>query len=98
MDRTLIIQFDNFDHIICGDWNMVLDPLKDTLNYLHLNNPKTREVVLELIATHELLDIWRENNPNERRFTWRQPNPLKQARLDYFLTSSSIAEFTKTLR
>jgi hypothetical protein len=32
-------------------------------------------------------DVWRENHPEERRYTWRKSNPLKQSRLDYFLLS-----------
>ena len=35
--------YDGFDHVVlCGDFNLVLDPIKDTFNYKHINNPKTR--------------------------------------------------------
>ena len=38
-------------------------------------------MILEL----ELPDVWRENNPQCKCYTWRKPNPLKQARLDFIL-------------
>ena len=35
--------------IICGDFNLVLDPVKDTYNYKQINNPNARHVVLDII-------------------------------------------------
>ena len=42
----------------------------------------------------DLIDMFRELNPEKRRFTWRRKNPIKQARLDYFLTSRSMTDLT----
>ena len=39
--------------------------------------------------------MFRENNPELKRYTWRKRNPLKQARLDFFLTSENIIQFVK---
>ena len=61
-----------------------MDKYLDSMNYKHLNNPQARIVVLRLIETLSLVDIFRENAPNLRRYTWRRKNPIKQARLDYF--------------
>ena len=33
--------------LLCGDLNMVLDPKMDSQNYLHLNNPKSRSILME---------------------------------------------------
>ncbi|XP_072041387.1 uncharacterized protein [Amphiura filiformis] len=41
----------------------------------------------------DVLDIWRYLHPNIRRFTCRQPNPLIQCRLDYFLISNNLIEY-----
>lgn len=57
---------------------------------MHINNPKAREKVLEMVSTHNLLDVFREISPDELRYTWRKPNPFKQARLDFFLISQSL--------
>jgi len=92
----IIGRFENSYHIICGDWNLILNKERDTYNYRHINNPKARDRVLELINTFDLVDVWREQHLDEKRFTWRQPNPLKQARLDFFLVSPSIANIPFT--
>ena len=39
-----------------------------------------------------LVDAFRQLNPNISRFTWRKKNPIKQARLDYFLISESTLD------
>ena len=80
-----ISQYEKHGLIVVGDWNLVMDPYLDYSNYKHVNNPKATEAVENMIATHSLTDIWRENNPEIRRFTWRKTSPLKQSRLDFFL-------------
>ena len=78
--------------IICGYFNLVLDPTKDTYNYKHINNPKARLSVLNLMKDLNLVDVYRCIHPDKNNFTWRKRNPLKQARLDYFLTSNSLLD------
>ena len=79
-------------YIICGDFNLVLDPHMDSYNYKHLNNPKARSSVLNMINDLNLLDIYRYTHQSSRRYTWRKRNPLKQARLDFFLVSSTMTD------
>ena len=76
--------------IIAGDWNLVLDPDKDYCNYRHVNNPKAREQVEDMIIDLELTDIYRDLNPDIRRYTWRRQTPLQQSRLDFFLISEFL--------
>lgn len=73
--------------IWCGDFNLVQDQELDTYNYLHINNPKAKECVLNLKEELNLVDPFREMFETDRRYTWRKPTPLKQARLDFFLVS-----------
>lgn len=82
--------------IACGDWNVALNPDIDTKHYLHVNNPHSRQSILQLIVDHNLLDIWRLNNPDKRGFTWKPSNNIntKQSRLDYFLISENLHNFT----
>ena len=80
--------------LICGDFNLVLDPNKDSYNYSNVTNPHARTKVLQIMSELDLIDIFRELNPEKRRFTWRRKNPIKQARLDYFLTSRSMTDLT----
>ena len=78
--------------IICGDFKLVLDPLKDTNGHRHINNPKARLATLNMIDDLRLLDIYRQQHPNNRRYTWRKQNPQKQAHLDYFLISETLLD------
>lgn len=90
-----IEEIGNSDVIICGDYNCVLDPDLDYYNYKSVNNAKARDKILEFISTKYLLDPFREMNPEQKKFTWRKKNPCKQARLDFFLMSEELMQFSK---
>ena len=47
------------------------------------------------METNDIIDTFRESNPQLERYTWRRRNPLKQARLDFFLTSESMSQYIK---
>ena len=40
---------DTYNVVICGDWNLVIDPNIDTENYKSINNPNARSEVLQFI-------------------------------------------------
>ena len=84
--------------IVCGDFNMVLNPELDTYNYLYINNPKACTAVQNMIDSEDLIDIFRQNYPQTRRYTWRKRNPIKQARLDYFLISNQMSNIIKSCK
>lgn len=89
--RNKIDSYLNTQHIIIGgDFNLVMNKDLDSMNYKHLNNPKARIEVLKLMETFNLVDIFRENNANLKRYTWRRKSPIKQARLDFFLISETL--------
>ena len=92
-----ILEQNNADYsIVCGDFNVVLNPKLDTYNYLHMNNPKAHIAVKNMIDREDLIDIFRQNFPLTRRYTWRKRNPIKQAHLDYFLISSQMSNIIKS--
>ena len=78
--------------IICGNYNLILNPEKDMQNYKYINNLKASSCVLNMISEQELIDVYRHRNPDISRHTWRKGKPLKQARLDFFLVSSSMSD------
>ena len=90
-----IEEIGNTEFIICGDFNLILDPEKDCTNYKNVNNPRAREKLLEFIESNNLTDPFRENHPEVKWYSWRKRNPLKQARLDFFLTSEIITQFVQ---
>ena len=76
--------------MILGDLNLVLDPSLDSDQYKHVNNPKSRNVLLHIMNVFNLVDSFRLTHPSARRFTWRRKNPTRQARLDYFLVTRAM--------
>ena len=58
-------------------------------NYLHINNPRARNEILEYIIEEDrFLDINRILHEEKREYTWSRKNPVrKQARLDFFFIS-----------
>ena len=84
------------DFTICGgDFNLVLDPKIDMKNYIHVNNPLARQELIQQMQIFNLIDVWRELNPDEKKYTWRKYNDNKQSRLDFFLVSSSLLPYIK---
>ena len=79
--------------IFAGDWNVALDPTLDTKNYQNDNNANARRAIKDKMEQHNLIDIFRELHPEEKIFSWQKFNQNKQARLDYFLISSSLAPY-----
>ncbi|CAC5412116.1 unnamed protein product [Mytilus coruscus] len=93
-----IALYANTSILLCGDWNVVQDCNLDTYNILHKRNPKSREKIEEIIEKLELLDPWRTCHPTDKKFTWRQPSPIKQSRLDYFLVTEDIYSLMKNTK
>ena len=60
------------------------------MDYLHINNPKAREQLIETIFELDLVDCWRDIHIEKKEFTWFKKNTNKKARLDFFLISSSF--------
>ena len=86
--------------VIVGDWNLTLDPQKDTKNYLHDdNNIEARRVVQSKLNQYNLNDVWRTLNPDTEMFTWRKPGrDLKFARLDFFVISNSLLPYVESVK
>ena len=87
--KNVILKNNPDYYIICGDFNMVLDPNINRYNYRNINNPKARKEALSMIQELNLCDAFRIIHPNTCRYIGRSRNPLKQARLDFFLTSNT---------
>ena len=77
--------------MICGDFNLVLNPELDYHNYKHINNKNARNHIREIIEERQLIDPFRKLNPETRLYTWRKVNPIQQARLDFFLVSTELS-------
>lgn len=74
--RECFLELDNDFFILCGDFNIALNQTLDTHNYSHVNNPKAREKLLEIMSDLGLIDYYRILNPDKKIFTWRRKNPI----------------------
>ena len=82
--------YENTLFILAGDFNLVLNPDMDSYNYVNLNNPNSRDKVIHMMTDHGLIDCWRENHLETKEFSWFRRNPIKKARLDFFLISENL--------
>ncbi len=94
--QELKSKVEGFEHctiMLGGDFNTHLSPALDRQNN---SNDQVDQcspfatALLGLCQDFDLMDCWRILNPTLKRYTWRQGNPLRQSRLDYWLISSSL--------
>ena len=76
--------------ILGGDFNLIQDDKLDLSNYKTINNPKSRDAVLQLKEKFNLNDPWRIQHDTLNQYTWFCHNPVKKARLDVFLISNEL--------
>ena len=82
------------DHcIVCGDFNLVLNPSLDSYNYKNVNNPRARKSLIQTMNSLCLKDPFRIFNNDLRRYTWHRKNPIRHARLDFFLINQNLIDF-----
>lgn len=87
------------DHIILGgDFNFVIDAVKDCYGYTRENNINGRKRFLSVCNKHNLIDIWRRQTPEQLQFTWFSPNSNKGARLDMFFVSAHLKNLCHDLQ
>ena len=53
----------------------------------------SKKTILGKMEVLDLVDIWREQHPDTKRYTWRKTGHAQRARLDFFLTSLSLIPF-----
>ena len=95
--KELENQLDDFSQeniIIAGDFNCALSE-----NDKKGGNPVWKKSIVikeiqQLANLYNLTDIWRDRNPNDNRFTWRNKSLKIQCRLDFFLISKELSNDT----
>lgn len=88
--NDMIEQFDVHHTIVAGDFNFVMIPETDSLNYVNENNVRAKQTFLELSYKYNLIDAWRHMHPTERKYTWLRKTPIKAGRLDMFFVSEDM--------
>lgn len=68
----IITDIGNESYIICGDFNLTLNPNSDCFNYKHVNNPRACKSIMNKIKENNLFDTFRELHPSLRIHKWRR--------------------------
>ena len=95
--KRKIVEIGNNDIIINGDFNLLLNPAIDGINY-NIDNPNARITVLRMMSELNLYDVWREENLEKKVYTWKRKitnGVYQMGRLDFFLVSESLLDFCR---
>ena len=77
-------------NIIIGDFNAVLDPALDAKSGNHANS-RSSTVLNDILQEYNMIDVWRCQNPQVKRYSWFQNCDHKRAsRIDYALVSAGL--------
>ena len=95
LNRTELLQNGSDFTILGGDWNLVLDQSLDTFGYKAEHNKAAKIVLKEGMENMGWVDIFREFNPQKKRFSWRKFKDTKRARLDFHLISAQLLPFVQ---
>ena len=94
--QEVLTSYNFGDYVILGgDFNILQDNNMDKYtkkSRLNQSNETTwsQNELKYIQNSSNLIDIWRQQNPSKKRYTWSQPNPLVRCRLDYFLISKNL--------
>ena len=82
---------------MAGDFNVAPDPNKDTLGFLHINNPNSRQFIKRMKSLNMLTDVFRHKHPELRQYTFskKQTKNYTRSRLDYFLINDDLLDLVK---
>ena len=84
-------EFSSENLLIGGDFNLVLDLDIDKQGGNRTTHEKCQELVLNYMSENKLSDIWRIENPNIKKFTWKSySQPFIHCRLDFFLVAENL--------
>ena len=81
------------DTIFCGDFNTTIDFSLDNKGYVGQGNVRARNMINHYINNLNLDDIFRTREGGKESFTWLSRSGPQKARLDFFLTSTSLRPF-----
>ena len=89
---STLAEYETTSFVIGGDFNTYFDPVLDKYGGTFEIKSTFSTKLQQCLQSFEICDIWRLQNPNVKRYTWRQNKPLIQSRLDYFLISENLSQ------
>ena len=76
--------------IMAGDFNCTLDPQKDKSSGVDQSHSRSRGVIHHFMKEMSLIDVWREDNPNGKKYSCYSGTHQSYSRIDFFLVSAQL--------
>lgn len=76
--------------ILGGDLNCVLNPTIDRSMGCDMGKTQTRELLKQFIEDLNLVDVWRERNPDKNHYSCYSSAHKSHSRIDYFIISREL--------
>ena len=87
------------EFVLLGDFNFAMNLNMDKKGGLNTTHSRSVGIVKEFMNQANVVDIWRELNPEDRRYTWHKTNPtMVFVRLDYILLSKTLIPFVSSTK
>jgi len=93
---NMLLELDNENMIIGGDYNLVLNINMDKKGGRPVTHDKCKSCLESWMKELELIDIWRKTHPIKFQYTWKSySKPFIYCRLDFFLLSFGLTSISK---
>lgn len=79
--------------VVGGDYNLSPHEWMDRCPSRSLTKT-LNPTLFEFINSNHLVDVWRDQNPGVRQFTWIKPNESIKSRIDLWLTTPEVIRYT----
>jgi len=76
--------------VVGGDFNIAMNNMLDRWPPRRSGSPNS--VLKCLMDKFDLVDVWREQFPNDRQYTWSNKDCSRQSRIDYWLVSRCLTK------
>lgn len=70
--------------VVAGDFNCALDPAKDRTSGAVESYIRSRAIIQHFMKELNLIDIWREENPDDLKFSCYSSVHKSYSRIDFF--------------
>lgn len=77
-------------YIMAGDFNCTLDPQKDKSSDVDQSHSRSRGVIHHFMKEMSLIDVWREDNPNGKKYSCYSGTHQSYSCMDFFLISEQL--------
>jgi exonuclease III len=94
--RNILKDYIDSNLIICGYFNITLNPVIDKMGGRDEKTSLYRQRVHEMINEMELCDIWRIQHKGVKQFTWISPCGKIKSRIDFALISNFLEPYVKS--